>query len=135
MLTEALAHRVSRLGGVSLMDQAPLLDCLALDAFSVEEDSLAAAEIDVRGDQVAQALVASAVVVLVDESFDLRLEVAGEIVVFEQDAGLKGDCQGFRVLPVMREGEEYPHGPTESSLRANKAETPTPRKFTLEGVR
>ena len=30
-------------------------------------------------------------------------------------AGSGRDCQGFRVLPVMREGEEYPHGPTESS--------------------
>jgi hypothetical protein len=28
---------------------------------------------------------------------------------------LRRDCQGFRVLPVMREGEEDPHGPTESS--------------------
>jgi len=26
-----------------------------------------------------------------------------------------GDCLGFRVLPVMREGEDLPHGSTESA--------------------
>jgi len=29
------------------MDRTPLLDCLVLDAFSVEQDGLAAAEIEV----------------------------------------------------------------------------------------
>ena len=45
--------------GVLLMDQASLLDGLALDAFSVEQNGLAAAEIDVSWGQVAQALVAA----------------------------------------------------------------------------
>jgi hypothetical protein len=52
--------------GVLMMDQASLLDGLALDAFSVEQNDLAAAEIDVSWGQVAQALVAAAVVVVVD---------------------------------------------------------------------
>ena len=59
-----------RLCGVLLVDQAVLLDGVALDAFSVEQDGLAAAEIDVSRRQVAQALVAAPVVVVVDECLD-----------------------------------------------------------------
>ncbi len=69
--------------GVLLMDQASLLNGLALDVFSVEQNGLAAAEIDVSWGQVAKALVAAAVVVVVDESFDLRLEIARQVVVFQ----------------------------------------------------
>ena len=54
--------------GVLLMDQASLLDRLALDAFSVEQNGLAAAETDVSWGQVAQALVAAVVVVVVNEN-------------------------------------------------------------------
>jgi putative transposase len=35
------------------------------------------------------------------------------------------DCQGFRVLPVMREREEDPHGPTESSGDPGRDAGPT----------
>jgi hypothetical protein len=38
---------VLRLGSELPVDQAPLLDGLALDAFAVEQDGLTAAEIDV----------------------------------------------------------------------------------------
>ncbi len=69
-----------------LVDQASLLNRLSLDAFSVEQDGLAAAEIDVSRGQVAQALVAAAVVVVVDERLDLRFEVAGQRVTWGQPA-------------------------------------------------
>lgn len=58
-LTEGLAQGVTTLCGVLLMDQASLLDGLALDAFSVEQNGLAAAKTDVSWGQVAQALVAA----------------------------------------------------------------------------
>lgn len=45
-----------------LVDQASLLDGLALDALAVEQDGVAAAEIDISRGQVAQALVAALVV-------------------------------------------------------------------------
>lgn len=50
---------------VLLMHQASLLDGLALDASSVEQNGLIAAELDTSWGQVAQALVAAAVVVVV----------------------------------------------------------------------
>lgn len=52
MLAEALAHLVLRLGGALLVDQASVLDGLSLDAFAVEQDGLAAAEVDVGRGQV-----------------------------------------------------------------------------------
>jgi len=61
---------------VLLVDQAALLDGLSLDAFAVEQDGLAAAEMDVGRGQVAQALVVTLVIVVGDEGLDLRLEVA-----------------------------------------------------------
>lgn len=64
-----------------LVDQASLLDGLALDALAVEQDGVAAAEIDISRGQVAQALVAALVVVVLDESLDLRLKVAGQSVM------------------------------------------------------
>lgn len=68
-----------RLGGVLLVDQAPLLDRLSLDALSVEQDGLAAVEVDIGRGQVAQALVVAVVIVVGDEGVDLRLEVAGQL--------------------------------------------------------
>jgi hypothetical protein len=46
-LTEVLAHRVGRFGGVLLVDQAPLLDGLALDAFALEQDGLPPSKVDI----------------------------------------------------------------------------------------
>ncbi len=46
----------------------------------------------------------------------LRLIDATIVRAHQHSAGGKGgrDCRGFRVLPVMREGKELPHGSTES---------------------
>jgi hypothetical protein len=75
---------------VLVVDQASLLDGLSLDAFAFEQDGLAAAEIDVGRGEVTQALVVALVVIVGDEGLDLRLEVAGQVVVLEQNAVLQG---------------------------------------------
>ena len=54
------------------------------------EDGLAAAEVDIGGGQVAEALVVAVVVVVVDEGGDGGLELAGQEVVLQQDAVLQG---------------------------------------------
>lgn len=72
------------------MDQAALLDSLPLDAFTVEQDGLAAAGVDIGWGKVAQALVIALMVVVVDEGLDLGIKVAGPVVVFQQEAILQG---------------------------------------------
>jgi hypothetical protein len=72
-----------------VVQQAALLDGLPLDAFALEEDRLSPAEVDVGRGEVLQAPVDAAVVVVVDEGRDLRLELAGQGVVLEQDAVLQ----------------------------------------------
>ena len=59
------------------MQQAPLLDGLALDAFALEQDGLPSAEVDIGRGEVLQALVVALVVVVLDEGLNLSLEVAG----------------------------------------------------------
>ena len=71
------------------MDQASLLDGVALDACAVEQDGLAASEIDVGRGQVVQDLVAAVMIVVVS-SLDLRLEIARQVVVLEQNAVVQG---------------------------------------------
>ena len=61
------------LGGLLAALQAPLVDCVLLDPFSLLEDLVATPEVDVGGCQVLQAFVVSAVVVVADEPADLRL--------------------------------------------------------------
>ena len=53
------------------MLQASLLDGLSFDPFSLQEDGLAAAEVDVGRREVVDALVIAAVVIVVDERRDL----------------------------------------------------------------
>ena len=72
------------------MAQAAVSDGQFLDRPPGVEDGLAAAEVDVSGGQVAEALVVAAVVVVVDEGSDGGLELAGKEVVFQQDPVLQG---------------------------------------------
>ncbi len=69
--------------------QAPVLDGLSLDPFSFQQDGLAPSKIDVGGREVAQALVVTAVIIVLDEGLDLSLEVARQIVVLQQDPVLQ----------------------------------------------
>ena len=65
------------------MQQAAALDGALLDARALAEDGGAAIEVDVGRGEVLQALVGAAVVVVLDEVGDLRLELAWQIVVLE----------------------------------------------------
>jgi hypothetical protein len=67
------------------MHQASCCDCLSFDPFPFDEDGLAASEVDVSRRQIAEALVVSAMIVVGDEVADAGFEVAGQIVVLEQD--------------------------------------------------
>ena len=71
------------------MVQASALDGLSFDPFSLQEDGLAAPEVDVGRRQVCNALVVSQMVVVGDEVADLGLEIAGQIVILEQNAVLE----------------------------------------------
>ena len=65
-----------------------MLDGVSLDAGALGDDGRAAAEVGIRWRHIVDALVVSAVVVVIDERVDLPLEVAGQEVVFQQDAVL-----------------------------------------------
>ena len=72
------------------MLQAPMFDGLSLDPFALLDDGWGLAEVGVGGRHVVQALMVTLVVVVLDESFDLGLKVAGQKVVFQQDAVFQG---------------------------------------------
>ena len=77
------------LSGDCTVVQASKLNGLSFDPFSFEEDGLAASEVDVGRCQIADGLVITLVVVVIDEGIDLSLKVAGQIVVLEQNAVLQ----------------------------------------------
>lgn len=59
------------------MLQAPILDSLSFDPFSLFDDGLCPAEVGVGGRYVVQALVVTLIVVMFDERRDLGFEIAG----------------------------------------------------------
>ena len=63
------------------MLQASLFDGLSLDPFSLQQDGLASAEVDVGRRKIVEALVVAAMIVVVDEAVDVRFEVARQVVV------------------------------------------------------
>ena len=72
------------------MHQAAVLDGFALDALTLQQDDLPPAEIDISRGQIVQALVVSAMVIVLDKGFDLGLKRAWQVVIFQQDAVLHG---------------------------------------------
>ena len=78
------------LGGELAVLQAPTLDRLSFDPFALFEDGSCPSEVGVGGRHVAQALMIAPVVVVLDERLDLSLKVAGQEVVFQEDAVLHG---------------------------------------------
>jgi thiamine monophosphate kinase len=60
------------------MLQAPLADCQCLDLRSLPQNCFVAAEVNVGGCDIVQALVVALVVVILDEGPDLAFKVAGE---------------------------------------------------------
>jgi hypothetical protein len=83
------------LGGLAAVYQASVLDGLPFDPFSFQQDGLAAPEVDVGRGEVGDGLVVSQVVVVGDEGGDLGLEIAGKIVVLQQDPVLE------RLVPAL----------------------------------
>ena len=82
--------------------QAPFVDAVLLDPFSLLQDGLSASEIDVSGCQVLQALVVTPVIEAGDELADLPLEVARQEAVFQEGAVLQGLVPTFDLAPGLR---------------------------------
>ena len=77
------------------MLQAAFLDCLFLDLLPFSQNGFVTPEVEVSGRDVFQALVVALVVVILDEGPDLAFEIAGQIVVFQQDPVL------HRLMPPL----------------------------------
>lgn len=77
------------------MQQAPMLDGFAFDPFSLFDDGRGPAEVGVGRCHIVEALVVAPVVVVFDEGEDLAFEIAGQEVIFEQDAVLE------RLMPAL----------------------------------
>ena len=90
---------LSRFG---VMVQAALSDCVSFDPFAFEQDGLAASEVDVGRGEIVEALVVSAMIVMLDESRDLGFEVLPEEVVFQQDAVLQRLVPAFDLALRLR---------------------------------
>ena len=88
-LREDLAHLDWMLGGLATVYQSASLDSFAFDPFSFQQDGLTASEVDVGWGEVVDALVIAAVVVVGHEGLDLVSQIAGQIVVLQQDAVLE----------------------------------------------
>ena len=70
------------------MKQASVVNGVAFDPFSFQQDGLPTSEVDVGRRQIVDALVVAQVIVVGDEGFDPNLKLAGQIVVLQQDAVL-----------------------------------------------
>ena len=72
-------------GDLAVM-QAPGLDSLSFDPFSLFQDGLSPSEVDIGRGQIIDALVIAVGVVVLHEGFNAGLKISGEEVVFQQDA-------------------------------------------------
>ena len=84
------------------MLQAPMFECLSLDPFSSFDDGGSPAAIDIGRRHIVEALVVALVVVVLDEGLDPGLEVAGQEVVFQQDAVLQSLMPTFDLTLGLR---------------------------------
>ena len=75
--------------------QAAILDCSSFDPFSLQQNGLSSAEVDVGRGEIAQAFVIAAMIVVIDEGVDPGFQVAGQIIVFKQDPVLE------RLMPAL----------------------------------
>ena len=84
------------------MLQAPIFDSLSFDPFTLLDDGLRPAEVGMGRCDVVQALVIALMVVMLDERFDLSFEIAGQEVVFQQDAVLERLVPAFDLALCLR---------------------------------
>ena len=89
--------------------QASVLDGFAFDPFSFQQDGLTASEVDVGRRQIVDALVVAQVIVVGDEGFDPSLELAGQIVVLQQDAVLERQMPALD-LPLLSSDDRARRG-------------------------
>lgn len=68
--------------------QASRFERPSFDPFSLLQNGFVPAEVDIGRRDVAQALVVTLVIVMIDECFDLSFEITGQEVVFQQNAVL-----------------------------------------------
>ncbi len=101
------------LGGELAVLQASMFDGLSLDPFALADDGLGPAEVGVSRRHVVEALVVAAVVVVLDERFDLAFEITGQELVFQEDAVLQGLVPALDLalgLRVERGATHMAHG-------------------------
>ena len=72
------------------MVQAAVLYGLSLDPASFSQDGFASAEVDIFWRQIAEALVVSPIVVVINKGGDSGLKLAFKEVIFQQDAVFEG---------------------------------------------
>ena len=77
------------------MLQAPMFEYLSLDPFSLFDDGGSPAEVGISWRHVVEALVVLAVVVVLDERYDLVFEVTGQEVVLQRHTVLEGLVPAF----------------------------------------
>lgn len=70
--------------------QAAVFEGFEFDLLPLVEDGLCPAEVGIGRRYVTEALVVAMVVVVNDESADLRFKITLQVVVFQQDAVLEG---------------------------------------------
>ncbi len=77
------------------MLQTPKFHGSPFSVFPLEQDGLAASEVDVGGGEIAEAFVIATVVVVGDKGIDLGFEASGQEVVFQEDPVLQ------RLMPTL----------------------------------
>ena len=82
--------------------QASRFERLSFDPFTLFQNGFVTPEVDVGGCDVVDALVVALVVVVIDEGFNLSFEIAGQEVVFQQDAVLQRLMPSFDLALGLR---------------------------------
>ena len=101
------------LSRVLLMEQALFLDSAVFDFGSPFDDGCVAPEVGIGGRDVVEALVVAVVVVMIDEFRDAVFEIAGQVVVFQQDPVLQGLMPALDLalgLGMIWRATDVPHG-------------------------
>lgn len=75
---------------MQVMLQASVFERFALDALALGEDHLGPPDVDIGRGEIVEALLVAGMIAMLDEGTDLPFEIAGQIVVVEQDAVLQG---------------------------------------------
>jgi hypothetical protein len=77
-------------GGLQVMLQSTVGNGLSFDPFSFCQNGWTAPAVDVGWGKIVDAFVVAAVVIVVDKGRNLSFEIAGQEIVFQQDAVFEG---------------------------------------------